>query len=56
MDIKDQITQAINNLTPERREKLEQLALSQLSDYQKTSYVFESFRDLKMREIMKKYI
>lgn len=55
MDQKDKITTAISELSPERLEKLRTLALNQLSDYQKTSYLFESFRDLKMREIMAKY-
>jgi len=53
---KDLITQAINSLPPERLKKLQELAMSQLTESQRTSYVFESLRDMKCREIMGKYI
>ena len=52
---KDKITKALNDLSPERLKKLQELAMSQLSESQRTSYVFESLRDMKCREIMAKY-
>lgn len=53
---KNKITKALNDLSPERLKKLQDLAMSQLSESQRTSYVFESLRDIQMREIMSKYI
>lgn len=53
---KDKITKAIQELSPERLEKLKQLALSQMTDSQKYSPVYQSIQDLKCREIMAKYI
>jgi hypothetical protein len=55
-DTKDKITQAINSLPPERLKKLQELAMSQLTELQRTSYVFESLRDLEMRRIMSRYL
>jgi hypothetical protein len=53
---KDLITQSINSLPPERLKKLQDLALSQLTESQRESYVFEALRDMKCREIMSRYL
>lgn len=58
MDQKKKISHAIQELKKEqeRYAKLQQLALSQMTDAQKFSPVYQSIMDLKCREIMKKYI
>ena len=55
MDQKDKITKAIQELSLERLKKLQQLAISQMTESQKHSWVFNSILDLKCREIMSRY-
>lgn len=53
---KDKITQTLKDLTPDRLVKLQNLALSQMTDEQKFSPVHQSIMDLKCRKIMSRYI
>ena len=52
---KERITTAISELSPERLQKLRTLAISQMTDAQKSSYAYESLLSLAMRRIMSKY-